>query len=73
MQPEKPEDISAITGVAALLWELDQGSRPEHSSFSSAQAAGSTSRYDYFAVELWRRGWLDTVAIVSDVGGPNSA
>jgi len=72
-EPEDPEDVSAVVGVASLLWELDRRNRADsHVAYSEARAAGTTARYDAFALGLWQRGWLDVVAIVSDVGGPNS-
>ena len=74
IEPEKPEDIAAASAVAELLWQLDEPNRPKVSrNFSEARAAGTTNRYERLAGELWRRGWLDVVAIVGDAGGPNSA
>ena len=72
-EPEDPDQISAVAGVAALFWELEHRDQSRYSSFNDAQAAGETVRFERLAVELWRRGWLDIVAIVSDVGGTNSA
>jgi hypothetical protein len=72
--PDAPEDIAAIAAVAELLWQLDKANRPDVArTYSEAQDAGTTGRYENVATELWRRGWLDLVAIVSDAGGPNSA
>ena len=72
-EPQKPEDVSAVDAVASLLWELDEPNRADsQATYSDARAAGTIERYDAFALGLWQRGWLDVVAIVSDVGGPNS-
>jgi len=74
MEPDNPEDVAAVSAVAELLWQLDELNRSDVAeSFSQARAAETTHRYERVAVELWQRGWLDTIAIIGDVGGPNSA
>ena len=73
-EPDEPEDIAAVTAVAELLWQLDEPNRPSVAqSFSQAPGSGDKLRYERVATELWQRGWLDTIAIIGDVGGPNSA
>lgn len=72
-EPERPEDIAAVAAVAELLWDLDVRNRSMVAeSFHQARDAGTTHRYENAAMELWRRGWLNEVAVVSDAGGPNS-
>ena len=73
-EPDKPEDIAAVTTVTELLWQLDEPNRPNVArTFSQARAAQTTYRYERVATELWQRGWLNTARIVDDAGGPNSA
>ena len=73
-QPASPEDVAAVEAVAEMLWQTRSGATDDVAhSFSRAKAAGATEPYERWATELWRRGWLDTIAIVSDAGGPNSA
>jgi hypothetical protein len=72
-EPQSPEDVAAVAAVAELLWEIDGANRSMVAeSFQQARAAGTTHRYENAALQLWRRGWLNEVAVVSDAGGPNS-
>ena len=73
LEPERPEDIAAVAAVAELLWDLDGPNRPRVAeSFPQAREAGTTHRYENAAMELWRRGWINEVAVVNDAGGSNS-